>query len=475
MNLDIRELEVLVKETSIKLNLDPDLPEPITCKIRDIKLNLAKRCRTVDAIQLSTESTIRVYGLIRQVLQGKAAPGNVELQADYWELIGKGPAGGVEEVCNAKSEVDVLLDNRHLTIRWERYSKIFRAVSIICGECHGYFRDQGYIELPLQNMACTRISPHCTLYRASFVCVSYTTSSIHLVPFSAQVHPPTLVQTPMEDLSEVFTFPYFGETACLSQSAQLYLESCVPAFGDCYSVTHCYRSEKSRTRRHLAEFIQFEAEFAFIDLSELINKIESMIVDISKRVMDKAGDLIHEINPKFVPPQKPFKRVRYDEALDILNQWGITKDDLTPFSFGDPITEGVERRLVDRIGEPVLLTHFPVTFKVFYMQHSVEDPRVTDSVDLLIPGVGEVVGGSMRMTDAEGLLKGYKEQGLDPSVCYWYTDLVRDVVICPTRRFGTFPHGGYRLGFERYCMWVLGQDHIRNVTLYPRFTSRCLP
>ncbi|THD24092.1 Asparaginyl tRNA synthetase cytoplasmic [Fasciola hepatica] len=453
----------LAEAASIKLTLDPSLPKPMECKIRDLKQNLGKRvcvfgwahrirrqgrtlmfiilrdgtgflqcvlsdklCRTTEAVQLSPESTIGVYGVINQVPEGKAAPGNVELQADYWELIGKAPAGGVDDVCNVDSDVDVLLDNRHLVIRGDKTSRIIRAVSVITSAFRAHYQDRGYVE----------------------------------------VHPPTFVQTQVEGGSTLFSLNYFGETAYLSQSSQLYLETCVPALGDCYCITRSYRAEKSRTRRHLSEYNHVEAECPFINLDGLLNRIEDLVIDVSERVMKQAGDVIHEINPNFVPPKGPFKRLRYDEAIKMLNQLGITKDDLTPFEFGDDIPEAPERRLIDQIGEPVLLTHFPAGMKAFYMLRTEGDAKLTDSVDLLVPGVGEIVGGSMRMTDLEQLMKGYESEGIDPTPYYWYTD---------QRRFGTFPHGGYGLGLERFCTWILGQFHIRDVCLYPRFTSRCKP
>ncbi|VDP87068.1 unnamed protein product [Echinostoma caproni] len=424
---DAQTAAALAEATSIKLTLDPKLPKPIECKIRDLKQNLGKRvrifgwahrirrqgrtlmfiilrdgtgflqcvlsndlCRTVEAIQLSTESTIVVYGMINQVPEGKAAPGNVELQADYWELIGKAPAGGVEDVCNADSDVDVLLDNRHLVIRGDKSSRILRAVSIITGAFRAHYHDRGYVE----------------------------------------VHPPTFVQTQVEGGSTLFSLNYFGETAYLSQSSQLYLETCVPALGDCYCITRSYRAEKSRTRRHLSEYNHVEAECPFINLDGLLDRIEDLVVDVSKRVMDQAGDLIHEINPSFVPPKGPFQRLRYEEAIKMLNQSGITKEDLTPFEFGDDIPEAQERRLIDQIGVPVLLTHFPAGMKAFYMLRTEGDPRLTDSVDLLVPGVGEIVGGSMRMTDMDQLMSGYKHEGIDPTPYYWYTDQVRSRGVC---------------------------------------------
>ncbi|KAF7244057.1 hypothetical protein EG68_10483 [Paragonimus skrjabini miyazakii] len=453
----------LAEAAAIKISLNPKLPPAVQCKIRELPSHFGQRvrvygwahrirrqgrtlmfivlrdgtgflqcvliedlCRTVDAVCLSPESTLVVYGMLAQVPAGKAAPGGMELQADYWELIGKAPAGGIDHVLNVESDVDVLLDNRHLVIRGENNSKVLRAVSIISQAFRAHYLDRGYVE----------------------------------------VLPPTFVQTQVEGGATLFSLNYFGETAYMSQSSQLYLETCIPALGDVYCITRSYRAEKSRTRRHLSEYNHVEAECPFIDFNDLLNRIEDLVVDVTNRVMQLSGNLIKEINPDFVPPKGPFKRMQYEEAIKLLNNLGITKEDLTPFEFGDDIPEAPERRLVDTIGEMVFLTHFPAGMKAFYMQKTAEDRRLTDSVDLLAPGVGEIVGGSMRMTDLDELLAGYKSEGIDPAPYYWYTD---------QRTFGTCPHGGYGLGFERFCTWILGKYHIRDVCLYPRFTSRCKP
>ncbi|KAJ3188325.1 hypothetical protein HDU85_005476 [Gaertneriomyces sp. JEL0708] len=398
-----------------------------------------KQCHTFDALTLTVESTVTVYGVLQAVPEGKSAPGGHELQADYWEMVGKAPGGddAFGNKLNTQSSPDILLDQRHLVIRGETASSVLKMRAMVLKAFRDYFDSRKVVE----------------------------------------VTPPLMVQTQVEGGSTLFDFSYYGETAYLTQSSQLYLETCLASLGDVYCMAESFRAEKSHTRRHLSEYTHCEAELSFINFNDLLDFIEDMIVSVMTQVSnDPLGKkILAELNPDFKAPQKPFRRMTYEDAIKWLKENDVKKDVLDAegnkigeanYEFGDDIPEAPERRMTDTIGEPILLCKFPVEIKSFYMKRCVDDRRLTESVDVLMPGVGEIVGGSMRITDLDELLAGYKREGIDPTPYYWFTD---------QRKYGTCEHGGFGLGVERFLAWLLNRYTVRDVCLYPRFIGRCQP
>ncbi|KAH9825679.1 asparagine--tRNA ligase, cytoplasmic-like [Teratosphaeria destructans] len=383
-----------------------------------------------DAVTLTRETSMLVRGEMWEVPPGAHAPGDRELHADYFRILGRAP-GGDDAITNKvqeKGDPQHLLDHRHLVIRGEKASAVLEVRSAV----DKAFRDV-YEHLALK-----------------------------------QVSPPALVQTMVEGGATLFQFDYYGEPAFLTQSSQLYLETLLPALGDVYCIEKSFRAEKSLTRRHLSEYTHIEAELDFITFDDLLVHLEDVICRVLARVFatPRIAALLHDLNPTFAMPERPFTRMRYADAITWLNNHGIPNEDNEPHKFGDDIAEAAERRMTDLINRPIFLTHFPTEIKAFYMQPDPADPRVTESVDCLMPGVGEIVGGSMRMDDYDQLMAAYQRVGIDPKDYYWYTD---------QRKYGTSPHGGYGLGLERFLAWLCKQHTVRDTCLYPRYMGRCKP
>jgi asparaginyl-tRNA synthetase len=384
-------------------------------------------CQTYNALTLQTEATVTIWGTIKLV-PGKAhTASSVELIANYWELMGNAPPGGIEYVLNKDAHVDIMYDNRHLVLRGTHASNVMRFRAYLFQAVRYAFDQRSYLE----------------------------------------VTPPTLVQTQVEGGSTLFKLDYFGEEAYLTQSSQLYLETMIPSLGNVFCVVPSYRAEQSRTRRHLSEYTHVEAELPFITFDDLLNELEQLLRLTGQWLKNKseANALLQQYNKDF-DCFSSFLRMTYAEAIVYLKEHNITKEDGTFYEYGEDIPEAPERKMVDQIGKPVFLYKFPAGMKAFYMQRCEEDRTLTESVDVLLPNVGEVVGGSMRIWDETELNQAFEREKIDPKNYFWYLD---------QRRFGTCPHGGFGLGFERLLMYLLKLDHIREACMYPRFTGRCKP
>lgn len=354
-----------------------------------------KLTQTYDALTLTQGTSMEIYGQLTEVPEGKHAPDNRELQADYFRVIGR--AAGDKEAMSTRlahdADQQTQLDLRHLMLRGETASNVLKVRAAVLRA----FR-QTYHEL----------SPRCT-----------------------EVTPPSMVQTQVEGGATLFSFNYYGETAYLTQSSQLYLETCLPSLGNVFCVAPSFRAEKSLTRRHLSEYTHIEGELDFITFEDLLEHLEELICTVIDHTLEdpEIARLIPGLNSelkieanRFKIPTRPFLRMKYSDAIEWLNREDIKNEDSQPHTFGDDIAEAAERAMTDKIGRPIFLTHFPVEIKAFYMRKDPSDPRVTESVDVLMPGVGEIVGGSMRIDDYEELLAGYKREGIDPAPYYWYTD-----------------------------------------------------
>jgi asparaginyl-tRNA synthetase len=355
--------------------------------------------KTYDAFIFAQGTSLTLFGEMRKVPAGQSAPDNRELHVDFFKVIGTSPSDADAITNKVSAQQDqwesAMLDNRHLVLRGDVASSVMKVRSAV-----EWAFAKAYRELRF-----TKISP------------------------------PAFVQTQVEGGSTLFQLDYYGEKSYLTQSSQLYLETGIPSLGNVYCIEKSFRAEKSLTRRHLSEYTHVEAELDFIDFEDLLNHLEEMISRVITTIMDdkEIAGYIKTLNPDFKPPALPFKRMRYSDAIDWLNAQDppILNEEGNPHVFGDDIAEAAERRMTDIINLPIFLTHFPVEIKAFYMKKDPEDLRVTESVDVLMPGVGEIVGGSMRMEGYDELMKAYEREGISPKEYYWYTE---------QRKYGTSPH-----------------------------------
>jgi len=345
--------------------------------------------KTYDAMTLTQETSMEIYGEMWEVPPKQHAPDDRELHADYYEIIGKaaGDKEAITTVVAPDADDQTLYDKRHLVLRGETSSSVMKVRAALLRAFRKTYEDE--------------ITPSCL-----------------------EVTPPCMVQTQVEGGSTLFEFNYYSEKAYLTQSSQLYLETCLPSLGNVFCVAPSFRAEKSHTRRHLSEYTHVEAELDFITFDDLLIHLEEVMSKVIQIALadEKIKKTVYELNPNFTVPERPFMRMRYKGAIKWLIEHDIKNEEGQPHKEGDDIAEAAERQMTDIINKPIFITHFPVEIKAFYMQKDPEDLEVTESVDCLMPGVGEIVGGSMRMNDYNELMAAYKREGIDPTPYYWYTD-----------------------------------------------------
>ncbi|KAJ7807869.1 hypothetical protein B0H14DRAFT_3482918 [Mycena olivaceomarginata] len=384
--------------------------------------------QTYEALTLALESTVELVGTLQVVPEGKTAPGGHELAVDYWRLIGGSPGGddAFSTRLNEHSDPSIQADLRHLVLRGETASSVLRLRAALLSAFRGAYAAHDILE----------------------------------------VTPPCLVQTQVEGGATLFKLDYYGQPAFLTQSSQLYLETCLPSLGDVFCVQESFRAENSHTRRHLSEYTHMEAELAFIDFNDLMHHIETIICEtVATLLADPASAaLIKQLNPAFAPPARPLpahvRPAEDAEGKPLLDASGQLR--MVDHEVGDDIAEAAERQMTDVIGRPMFLHGFPAALKAFYMKKIPAKegrPTFTESCDLLMPNVGEIVGGSMRIEDMDELVAAYKREGIPVEPYYWFTD---------QRKYGTCAHGGYGLGVERFLAWLANRYTVRDCSLYPR-------
>ncbi len=371
------------------------------------------------ADKLGQESSIEVTGKVKEEPR---APGGFELDGTDLKVIGE----SVDYPITPKEHgIEFLLDHRHLWLRSKRQVSILRIRHRIIKAIRDFFDERGFLLMD----------------------------------------PPILTPNAVEGTSTLFETPYFDlGSAYLTQSGQLYAEAGAMAHGKVYTFGPTFRAEKSKTRRHLTEFWMCEPEVAFADLNDDMDLAESLVEYIVKMVLiDRREDLeiLERDISKLESVVKPFPRLSYDEAVEILKKNGVD------FKWGGDLGGSDETIVSSQFDRPVMVHRYPAQVKAFYMKRDPNNPKVALAVDMLAPeGYGEIVGGSQREDDLNELLKRIKEHNLPQEVFEWYLDL---------RRYGTVPHAGFGIGLERTVTWICGIDHLREAIPFPRMIYRNTP
>jgi asparaginyl-tRNA synthetase len=275
---------------------------------------------------------------------------------------------------------------------------------------------------------------------------------------------PIFTPAACEGTTTLFQVDYFEDKAYLTQSGQLYMEAGAMAFGKVYCFGPTFRAEKSKTRRHLTEFWMIEPEVAYYTLKEDMDLAEDFVEYIVAQVVKSRRQELEYLErdvDKLEKVTKPFPRISYDQALDLLRSSGVD------IPWGEDFGGDEETILSNQFDRPVMIHRYPAQCKAFYMKPDPEVPRLALCVDMLAPeGYGEIIGGGEREDNLESLEKGIREQNLPAEAFDWYLDL---------RRYGSVPHAGFGLGIERTLAWLCGLHHVRETIPFARLMERLRP
>ena len=345
-----------------------------------------------------------------------------------------------------RHSIEFLRTIQHLRPRTNLFSAAFRVRSVAAHAVHCFFQDQGFVYVHTPIITGSDCEGAGEMFQV-------TTLDMN--------NPPRL-----EDGSIDWSQDFFGKQTNLTVSGQLNCENFAMAFGNVYTFGPTFRAENSNTQRHAAEFWMIEPEMAFADLNDYMDTAEAMIKYIIKTVLEKCPDEINVFN-SFVDKglkerlehvaNSDFGRVTYTEAVEILKQNNDKFD--YKVEWGTDLQTEHERYLTEQVFKrPVFVTNYPKEIKAFYMRLD-DDGKTVAAADCLVPGIGEIIGGSQREERLEILEARIKELGMNPEDYWWYCDL---------RRYGSCRHAGYGLGFERMVMYLTGVSNIRDVELHPR-------
>src|SRR3954463_51161 len=409
--------------------------------------------------RITTGASVKVTG---EVVASPGKGQKLELKAKEVEILGDSDPEKFP-LQPKKHSLEFLREIAHLRFRTNTFGAVFRVRHALAFAVHQFFNERGFVYL------------HTPIITASDAEGAGEMFKVTTLPLN---NAPTL-----EDGSINFKEDFFGKGTNLTVSGQLEGELGAMAFSDIYTFGPTFRAENSNTTRHLAEFWMIEPEMAFHDLEDNMNLAEEFIKYLINYVLENNADDLAFLDQRLAEEEKSkpqaersemglldklrfvvdnnFERITYTEAIDILLQSPAYKKKKFKYEvkWGIDMQSEHERYLVEKhFKKPVIVTNYPEGIKAFYMRQN-EDGKTVAAMDILAPGIGEIVGGSQREERLDKLLARMEEMHIPAAELWWYLD---------TRRYGTVPHAGFGLGFERMVQFVTGMTNIRDVIPFPR-------
>lgn len=392
-----------------------------------------------EIISLNLGSSIIVKGIIKVTPEAKQP---FEVVANEIEISGKSTPD--YPLQNKRHSMEFLRDIAHLRPRTNTFSAVFRVRSVIAHAIHEFFYQNGFIYVHTPIITSSDCEGAGEMFRV----------------------------TTLDDLNVPENEDFFGKKTGLTVSGQLSAECFATAFSNVYTFGPTFRAENSHTARHAAEFWMVEPEMAFCDLEGDMDVAEGLMKHVIHAVLTECPEEIEFFN-KFMDKElkarlnhiyhSDFERVTYTKAVELLEKHNSEFE--YEVHFGTDLQTEHERYLTEKIfKKPVFVTDYPKEIKAFYMKLN-DDNKTVRAVDMLVPGIGEIIGGSQREENLEKLEKRMEELGLNKEEYAWYLD---------TRRYGSCIHSGFGLGFERLVMYMTGMSNIRDVIPFPRTPGNCL-
>lgn len=371
----------------------------------------------------------------------------MEIQADSVEIIGR--SDSEFPLQKKRHSFEYLRTVAHLRPRTNTYNAVFRLRSVLSQSIHNFFQDQDFVWV------------HTPIISASDCEGAGEMFQVTTLP---------LENVPKKDGEVDFSKDFFGSHAGLTVSGQLNVETFAMAFQNVYTFGPTFRAENSNTSRHASEFWMIEPEIAFADINADMDLAEAMMKYIIKDVMEKLPEEMDFFN-QFIDKgllerlnhivNSDFARITYTEAIELLEKSDEKFE--FPVKWGVDLQSEHEQHICKKLGKPTFVTGYPKDIKAFYMRLN-DDQKTVAAMDLLVPGVGEIIGGSQREERLEILDARIEEMGLNKEDYWWYRD---------TRKYGGVPHAGFGLGFERMIMYMTGMTNIRDVIPFPRTPGNC--